>query len=172
MKKISQILIAAANIALIAVVVWVYFARRSHGNGPCADIKPQIDTIYIFDTICIKTPVKIESRIIDTLLVNLRDTVTLRDTVFLRLRAGGRRCPSTSAPPARAGAMGGLALSCLRLRLSRKRRFRDTLYAGGRGDEGRAAYPDTAYALGPGAVSRRRGIIAGPDSIRGARREL
>ena len=85
MKKISQILIAAANIVLIAVVVWGYFARRSHGNGPCADIKPQIDTMYVFDTIRIKTPVKIESRIIDTLLVHVRDTVTLRDTIFLRL---------------------------------------------------------------------------------------
>ena len=85
MKKISQILIAAANLALIVVVVWGYFARRSRGNGPCADVKPQIDTMYVFDTIRINTPVKIESRIIDTLLVHVRDTVTLRDTVFLRL---------------------------------------------------------------------------------------
>ncbi|MDD2595125.1 MAG: hypothetical protein PHD11_04835 [Bacteroidales bacterium] len=44
-----------------------------------------MDTLYIRDTICIEKPIPKLIRVIDTLLVEVTDTVRIKDTVYLNI---------------------------------------------------------------------------------------
>lgn len=54
-------------------------------NRPVQPPIIQIDTLYRVDTIRAVTPVYVRERVVDTLLVQVRDTLVRRDTTFVRL---------------------------------------------------------------------------------------
>lgn len=75
---------AAVVIATAAVLVFgVWLGRLT--NRPVTPPQPQIDTLYLYDTIKVTKPVYLSRTVIDTVWVALTDTVRVHDTLFVLL---------------------------------------------------------------------------------------
>lgn len=59
--------------------------RESGKRAAYAVIEPERDTLIVRDTITREMPVEIERRVVDRVLVEVRDTVRERDTLYLQL---------------------------------------------------------------------------------------
>ncbi len=59
--------------------------RESGRRAAYAAMKPERDTLIVRDTIMREMPVEIERRVVDRVLVEVRDTVRERDTLYLQL---------------------------------------------------------------------------------------
>ena len=77
--KLFTALLVFASAALLAFGIWL--GRLT--NRPTTPVEPQIDTLYLHDTVKAYTPIYLTRRIIDTMLVYVpvRDT----DTVAVQL---------------------------------------------------------------------------------------
>lgn len=54
-----------------------------HKNGSNSDLEQKVVEVIKRDTIIVPKPIKIESRITDTIKIPVRDTMVVRDTLFL-----------------------------------------------------------------------------------------
>lgn len=54
-----------------------------HGNSPNSAIKPKVVEVIKYDTIIVLKPLKIEERIVDTIKIPVRDSIVVRDTLYL-----------------------------------------------------------------------------------------
>lgn len=54
-----------------------------HKNDPNSDLKPKVVEVIKRDTIIVPKPVKIESKVVDTIKIPVRDTLVVRDTLLL-----------------------------------------------------------------------------------------
>jgi hypothetical protein len=54
-----------------------------HKNGSDSDLEPKVVEVIKRDTIIVSKPVKIESRVVDTIKIPVRDTMVVRDTLLL-----------------------------------------------------------------------------------------
>lgn len=79
----KKILVAALLAALLLLSGYLLGRRACHVHEP--DFIVQTDTLRVRDTILIETPVPVEVRVVDTMLVTVADTIRLSDTVYLRL---------------------------------------------------------------------------------------
>lgn len=59
--------------------------RESGKRAAYAAMEPERDTLIVRDTITREMPVEIERRVVDRVLVEVRDTVRERDTLYLQL---------------------------------------------------------------------------------------
>lgn len=59
--------------------------RESGKRAAYAAMKPERDTLIVRDTIMREMPVEIERRVVDRVLVEVRDTIRERDTLYLQL---------------------------------------------------------------------------------------
>lgn len=83
MTTLKKFLIAALLAALL--LLSGYFLGRRTARAPEPEYIVQIDTLRIRDTLFVETPVPVEVRVVDTMLVAVTDTVHLNDTVYLSL---------------------------------------------------------------------------------------
>jgi len=68
-----------------ALVAAFLFGRVTVKNAPI--IEERVDTVVVYkiDTITRNKPVYVTNRVVDTMLVQVRDTLMLRDTVYMAL---------------------------------------------------------------------------------------
>lgn len=83
MDKIEKALIIFGLLGLSFASFWL--GRISHKNPPISPPIERIDTLYLRDTITVSNPIYIAKKVVDSVLVPVRDTVSLRDTLFLAL---------------------------------------------------------------------------------------
>lgn len=79
MSTVKSIL---ATIALLAVGILVGWLCRSF-KPPQAEFVTCTDTLTVRDTIVEKYPLYVTHTVVDTMLVAIRDTVTVRDTAYV-----------------------------------------------------------------------------------------
>ncbi|MFA5302557.1 MAG: DUF6808 domain-containing protein [Bacteroidales bacterium] len=70
---------------LLAFVFVLSIGRCNRNNGPGSEIIVQVDTLYLHDTVRIEKPFPQFIKTIDTLLVQITDTLRIKDTVYLNL---------------------------------------------------------------------------------------
>ena len=79
MKKIVWSLIAIVAIGVAAGSLFnVIFPKK-------AKVIEKIDTMYVYKTVTIEKPVLKETKVVDTILVAIRDTVVKNDTTYIAL---------------------------------------------------------------------------------------
>lgn len=69
----------------IAVLIGFICGQKCAFKGQNEPIKAKVDTLFIYDTMTAYEPIFIERRIIDSVLVPVVDSVTIRDTLFVLL---------------------------------------------------------------------------------------
>ncbi len=72
-------------IAVLSIAGIFSIGRCSRNNDTKTEIIVEVDTLYIRDTICIEKPNPKLIKVIDTLLVEVTDTVRIKDTVYLNI---------------------------------------------------------------------------------------
>ena len=77
-------LILGAGIILAILSAFLY-GRKVGREGREVVIKTQVDTLVVFDTICIKEPLIVERRVVDTMTVEVVDYKVVHDTAFVNL---------------------------------------------------------------------------------------
>jgi len=80
---ISNILIAI--FAVLCTIGVNNSIQCSRDNGRISEAITKIDTLYLRDTIRINKPAPVIIRNIDTILVQVKDTIRIKDTVYLKL---------------------------------------------------------------------------------------
>ncbi len=70
-------------VLLLAFAFWLGWI--SHKNPPIPPPIERIDTLYLRDTVTVSKPIYFAKKVVDSVLVPVRDTVTLRDTLFIAL---------------------------------------------------------------------------------------
>ena len=70
-------------VLLLAFAFWL--GCISHKNPPIPPPIEKVDTLYLRDTVTVSKPIYFAKKVVDSVLVSVRDTVTLRDTLFLAL---------------------------------------------------------------------------------------
>lgn len=83
-QKVAGIFIAGVAFA-VAVVGAFEFGRHCCPASPTTDPEIKVDTLFIRDTILVKTPEIVEKEVIRTQLVPVVDTLRLHDTLYLAL---------------------------------------------------------------------------------------
>lgn len=71
--------------AILCSVVIFNIVGCGRGNGRISEIVTNVDTLYLHDTIRIDKPTPKIIRNIDTILVEVKDTIHIKDTVYLKL---------------------------------------------------------------------------------------
>ena len=75
-----------AALALAALLLLSgYLLGRRTCHVPTPEKIVQTDTLRIRDTILVEKPAPVEVRVVDTMLVSVTDTISISDTVYLRL---------------------------------------------------------------------------------------
>ena len=77
--------LAGAGILAGVCALCFLSGRESGKRAAYAAMKPERDTLIVRDTITREMPVEIERRVVDRVLVEVRDTVRERDTLYLQL---------------------------------------------------------------------------------------
>jgi len=78
--------IASIVIVFLLALVGIFsIGRCNRNNGLVSKISTQVDTLYLHDTIRIEKPVPKIIKNIDTFLVQTKDTIRLKDTLYLTL---------------------------------------------------------------------------------------
>ena len=57
----------------------------SRDNGNVSEVITKVDTLYLYDTVRIDKPIPIIIRDIDTILVQVKDTIHIQDTIYIKL---------------------------------------------------------------------------------------
>lgn len=70
---------------LIALINAFLIGRRVGRNGQEETIITQVDTLVIRDTICVKEPVIVERRVVDTMTIEVPDYLVVHDTAYVNL---------------------------------------------------------------------------------------
>ena len=83
MGRIKNVLVLLGILALCAVAFKI--GRISQPQGPPTPPEVRVDTLYIRDTVVSYKPVYVAKTKLDTVLVPVGDTLTLRDTLWLAL---------------------------------------------------------------------------------------
>ena len=82
--KTKNIIILSACL-LIAGIVAGWFIRKGATESDAHGTEVRLDTLVVRDTVREPLPVYVENEVIDTVFVPLTDTVTVSDTVYVRL---------------------------------------------------------------------------------------
>jgi len=69
----------------VLLVLAFLLGRRIGRNAPVCPVEEKVDTLVIRDTISVSTPVYVTRRVVDSVLVPVRDTMMVRDTLFVLL---------------------------------------------------------------------------------------
>ena len=93
--KTKNIIILSACL-LIAGIVAGWFARKGVTELHGLETVVELDTLVIRDTVRERYPVYVERTVTDTMLVALTDTVTVSDTVYVRLPREQKRYVDTN----------------------------------------------------------------------------
>ncbi len=57
----------------------------SRDNGHVSEVITKVDTLYLYDTVRVDKPIPIIIRDIDTILVQVKDTIHIQDTIYIKL---------------------------------------------------------------------------------------
>ncbi len=83
-KRFGQV--ASIMIVFLLAFVGIFtIGRCNRNNDFVSKISTQVDTLYLHDTIRINKPSPIIIRNIDTIIVQVKDTIRLKDTLYLTL---------------------------------------------------------------------------------------
>lgn len=83
-KRFGQV--ASIMIVFLLAFVGIFtIGRCNRNNYFVSKISTQVDTLYLHDTIRINKPSPIIIRNIDTIIVQVKDTIRLKDTLYLTL---------------------------------------------------------------------------------------
>lgn len=93
--KPKNIIILSACL-LISGIVAGWFARKGVTERHGLETVVELDTLVIRDTVRERYPVYVERTVTDTMLVALTDTVTVSDTVYVRLPREQKRYADTN----------------------------------------------------------------------------
>lgn len=85
MTTMNRLVIAVAAFLAALLLLSGYLLGRKACRVPTPEKIVQTDTLRIRDTLFVETPVPVEVRVVDTMLVAVTDTVHLNDTVYLSL---------------------------------------------------------------------------------------
>lgn len=80
LKKLS-----IAALLLAVSLLSGYLLGRRACRAPEPEPVIQTDTLRIRDTVLVERPAPVEVRVVDTMLVSVTDTISISDTVYLRL---------------------------------------------------------------------------------------
>ena len=80
LKKLS-----IAALLLAVSLLSGYLLGRRACRAPEPELVVQVDTLRIRDTMLVEKPVPVEVRVVDTMLVAVTDTISISDTVYLRI---------------------------------------------------------------------------------------
>ncbi len=83
-KKYGQV-VGIIIVFLLALVGIFSIGRCSRNNGFVSKINTQVDTLYLYDTIRLKKPLPKIIKNIDTIFVTIKDTIKIKDTLYLTL---------------------------------------------------------------------------------------
>lgn len=84
MEKVLQPLLLGLSVLLLLLLS--FQAGRIWGRtAPSAPVEEKVDTLVIRDTISVSKPVYLTRRVVDSVLVPVRDTLMVRDTLFVVL---------------------------------------------------------------------------------------
>lgn len=83
-KQIVRISVIGIFVILCSVVIF-NIARCGRGDGRISEIVTKVDTLYLHDTLRIEKPEPIIIRSIDTILVEVKDSIHIKDTIYLKL---------------------------------------------------------------------------------------
>lgn len=67
----------------VLLVLAFLLGRRIGRNAPSCPVEEKVDTLVIRDTISVSTPVYVTRRVVDSVLVPVRDTMMMRDTIYV-----------------------------------------------------------------------------------------
>lgn len=67
----------------ILLVLAFLLGRRIGRNAPVCPVEEKVDTLVIRDTISVSTPVYVTRRVVDSVLVPVRDTMMVMDTIYV-----------------------------------------------------------------------------------------
>lgn len=70
---------------VVAILIGFLVGRRCGRTRPGEPPAPRVDTLFIRDTFKVTEPKKESKKKVDTILVPVRDTIRLRDTLFVIL---------------------------------------------------------------------------------------
>jgi hypothetical protein len=83
-KRYGQV--AGIMIVFLLALVGIFsIGRCNRCNGLVSKISTQVDTLYLHDTIRLIKPIPKIIKNIDTIFVIIKDTIRLKDTVYLKL---------------------------------------------------------------------------------------
>jgi len=71
--------------AILCSVVILKIVQCGRGDGRISEIVTKVDTLYLHDTLRIGKPTPKIIRNIDTILVETKDTIHIKDTIYLKL---------------------------------------------------------------------------------------
>lgn len=74
-----------AIFAILCSVSILNIVQCGRDNGQHSEIITKVDTLYLYDTIRIDKPTPVIARNIDTILVQVKDTIRIKDTIYLKL---------------------------------------------------------------------------------------
>ena len=83
-KFISIFFIAFFAILCSVSILNIFQCRRE--NGRTSEIITKVDTLYLRDTFRIEKPAPIIIRNTDTILVQIKDTIRIKDTIYIKLQ--------------------------------------------------------------------------------------
>lgn len=93
--KTKNIIILSACL-LVAGVVAGWFVRKGVAESDAHETVVLLDTLVVRDTVRERYPVYVERTVTDTMLIALSDTVTVSDTVYVRLPREQKRYADTN----------------------------------------------------------------------------
>ena len=68
------------------VVAGCFLSRHlCHFLGRFCEVKTKVDTLTVYDTICVEKPVFFEKRVVDTMMVTVTEWEVVHDTAFVTL---------------------------------------------------------------------------------------
>ncbi len=84
LRQFTRISFIAIFMILCSVSIFkIVQCRRDYGH--ISEIITKVDTLYLHDTIRIDRPTPIIIRNIDTILVQAKDTIRIKDTIYIKL---------------------------------------------------------------------------------------
>ncbi|MCK9629218.1 MAG: hypothetical protein M0R37_11600 [Bacteroidales bacterium] len=87
LNRVKQIIRISfiAIFAILSSVVIFNIVQRGRGDGRISEIVTKVDTLFLHDTLRIEKPIPKIIRDIDTFLVETKDTIKIKDTIYIKL---------------------------------------------------------------------------------------
>lgn len=82
--KLKNVIILSVSLLIVGIVAG-WFIRKGVTGSDAHETVVLLDTLVVRDTVRERYPVYVERTVTDTMLVAFTDTVTVSDTVFVRL---------------------------------------------------------------------------------------